>query len=605
MGESKSVLDYGRYFGKKLPGAWALIVLLLLFSALLSIASSAVVHGLDYGFLDIVLVGLTVCLFAVVTPTLLTTIFIKMATRNMRIKHILFMSFIGGLAFAIFIFASSMLYRFFGAAVAAVAVVVGAASIFGWWFFTEKIIAASTHKGALLALIQPTLFLLFFIASSGFLFSSGTPTNMLLIKLYAGIFVFGIVIYAIILFFNRPVKKALGFNAFDFFSAIIQEWLFGISAYKPFTFNYGTPYDIPVQAVTFGKKNEKAVFVVPMLHYGVMGNIGGSSFPSLLEKYGNQKYRLATFVMHTAVNEDFNPASAWQLPRLKGALDQLLRSAKPAPSSMSYSEGRCGASKAVELSFGNVSIVSFTRAPRVTEDISPEAAVLFRHMLAGRCKNIVLLDAHNSRYESAPAEELEGIRFNSRYMEEYVGAIKRLKRLHHSKRAEIGFASTDIYGHLHGNRDIARGNLNVALFRFNSFTYAMLLFNANNMKPSLRSEIVSHARRAYGIEAEVFTTDTHAVNSISLNASNVLGRETRFSEIREAINSCMETALAAIQECPVGYSETLIKKFMIWGRNSRERMLAVLGTVSVIAKVIIPILIAAGFLLAAWVVSVI
>ncbi len=607
MTNRKSVLDYGRYFEKKLPGIWVLIGILVVVSLLLSMASVTILHS-QLLYTDpsyIAVSGLIVCLLIVITPTMLTTLFVKLATKRMMVKHLLFMSFIGGMAFSVILLASSILYYFFGVTVAVIMVIVGAASIFGWWFFTERIILSRTRKSVLLALLQPTLFVLFYVVSSSFIFASDVPINMLLVKLYAGIFVFGLVIYAIMYVFNNPVKKTLGFNAFDFFSAVIQEWLFGINAYKPFNTDYGKPENIPVQAITFGKKAEKAVFLIPMLHYGVMGNIGGSSFPYTIERYGNAKHKTNTFVMHTAVNEDFNPVSAGQSAKLKRALDELVDSAKPKRCAMSYSVGRYGGSTVTELSFGSTSLVTFTRAPRVTEDIAPESAVLFRRMLEPGRGNIVLIDAHNSRYESASSDELDGVKFNSRYMNEYAEAIKRMKRLHSSRTVKLGVGCVDLYQTVHGNRDIARGNLNVALFRFNGFSYAMLQFNANNMMPSLRRQILEHVRSKYGTECEVYTTDTHAVNSISMNASNVLGRQTMFSDLKKKIDECMGKALADVDEAPVGYAETEMKRFMVWGRNSRERIFAVLNSVSALARVMVPTIIVVGFLAAAWVVSLI
>ncbi len=607
MGNRESVLDYSRYFERKLPGIWAMIGILVVVSLLLSMASVTILH-FNLLYTDptyIIVSGLIVCMLIVITPTMLTTFFVKLATRKMMIKHLLFMSFIGGMAFSVILLASSILYHFFGAAIGVIMIVVGAASIFGWWFFTERIISAGARKSALLALLQPTLFVLFYLASSSFIFSSDVPVNILLVKLYAGIFIFGLVIYAIMYVFNNPVKKTLGFNAFDFFSAVIQEWLFGINSYKPFTTNYGIPEDIPVQAITFGKKAEKAVFLVPMLHYGVMGNIGGSSFPYTIERYGNAKHRTTTFVMHTAVNEDFNPVSAGQSAKLKRALDELVKSARPKRYAMSYSVGRYGSSTVTELSFGRTSLVTFTRAPRVTEDIAPESAVLFRRMLEQGRGNVVLIDAHNSRYESASSDELDGVKFNSKCMNEYAEAIKRMKKLHSSKTVKLGVGSADLYSSLRNRRDIARGNLNVALFRLNSFSYAMLQFNANNMMPSLRRQIVDYVHGKYNIECEVYTTDTHAVNSISMNASNVLGRQTTFSDLKKKIDECMGKAIADVDEVPVSYTETQMKRFMVWGRNSRERIFAVLDSVSALARVMVPTIIIVGFLAAAWVVSII
>jgi len=260
----------------------------------------------------------------------------------------------------------------------------------------------------------------------------------------------------------------------------------------------------------------------------------------------------------------------------------------------------------VELSFGRTSIVTFSRAPGVTEDIATESGMLFRRLLEGPSRrNIVLLDAHNSRYETAGAAELDGVKFNSQYMNDYIAAIRGMRRLRRAAAPSMGVGSVELYSRLKGAKDLARGNLNVALFRFSGFSYAMIQVNANNAKPSLREEIIRHVMRTYGVNAELYTTDTHAVNSLGVDASNVLGRHTGFAQLTPAIDACKGQALASMESVRVGYAETEMRNFMVWGRNSRERLFAVLSSLASLVRVIVPAIIVVGFVAAAWVVSII
>ena len=60
----------------------------------------------------------------------------------------------------------------------------------------------------------------------------------------------------------------------------------------------------------------------------------------------------------------------------------------------------------IRLGFNNISLVTLTRAPKVTEDVSLDASTLFNELLESKFGTTVLLDAHNSRYEAAPKVEL-------------------------------------------------------------------------------------------------------------------------------------------------------------------------------------------------------
>ena len=55
----------------------------------------------------------------------------------------------------------------------------------------------------------------------------------------------------------------------------------------------------------------------------------------------------------------------------------------------------------------------------------------------------------------------------------------------------------------------------------------------------------------------------------------------------------------------VFYAKTTIKNFAVWGRNVRDRMLPVLSSVMAIAKILVPITIVGGFIIAAWIISLI
>jgi putative membrane protein len=608
MAESGSMLKYGRMFQKGLPTAKLLFTVLVAVSIAFGIASVALAHytmlpaELPYTIIS----GFIVGIIAITVPTLITTIFVKIFTRKVAMKHLLFIAFSAALAFSAYLLISSLLYIVFGTAIAVIMVVVGAASIFGWWFFAGKMVFLRSSMSLPVALIQPTLYVLFYIPTSRFIFAESIPTNVLLIKLYLGTFVFAVVIYSIMYLFDKPLKKTLRFAGIGSFSAMLQDWLFGISTYKAFNERYGYATNVSVDTMVFSNGKPSGILFMPNIHYGLFGSIGGSNFPYLIERHGRARHKAATFVMHTAINEDFNPISASQISKLEGALDGSLlkRNAKSEPMEFSYSEH--GHSKVTQISFGKSAIVILTRAPEVTEDVAPEVSILFRKLLESSTgKRIVLIDAHNSRYETASKDDLAGVRMDTRHMDDYLEAIKGLRPRHRSRRTKAGFAAVELYNRLGAPKDLAKGNLNIAVFRFNSFSYAMLQFNCNNMLPSLRDSIRNHISKRYGISSEVLTTDTHAVNSIGTPASNVLGRHAKFSNLKGPIDECMASALADVKDVRVSHSSTELKNFMIWGYNSRERIFTVLNSISSLGRVMVPVLVAIGFVAAAWLIYVI
>ncbi|MEM3227946.1 MAG: DUF2070 family protein, partial [Candidatus Micrarchaeaceae archaeon] len=222
----------------------------------------------------------------------------------------------------------------------------------------------------------------------------------------------------------------------------------------------------------------------------------------------------------------------------------------------------------------------------------------------GKFINPVLVDAHNTRYESAAKTELAGVKPNSKVMDEYINAINSIgKPLHKSRVLRFGAASIEIYKALGKPQDLAPGALKVCIFSFNSFKKGMVLFNANNMLPSLREEIIKHVKKEFGVDAEVYTTDTHYVNSLRESAANVLGRKTGYRDLKPFIDKAFQKAMKNVEVSEAYYSKQKIDNFLIWGSGSRERIRVALESMLSIARILIPVIIVAGLLLAAWVVS--
>lgn len=610
MAGSKDPTRYSSLFAKRLPGTTLLFGALVLMSLVVGMASVGLIHFrvLPTRTLDYVLVnGMLAGIIAILLPTVLTTFVIKAAKRRISTKHALFMSIIGAVSYSIFVLLGSLAYPFLGSAIATIIVLLGAASLFALWFFMNRVVLGLRKRAVPLAFVQPTFNIVLFAAASRFIFRFDTPFNTLIEKLFAGMMVFLVVSYALLYMFDRPLKKRLGVKSTDMFSGMLQNWLFDVNTAMAMKTKLGIKPDVRTDTIVLMRDDGsiKSVFFIPDIHYGPAGSLGASSFPYILESHINRKYKAMGFVMHTAATADRNPVSASQLGAVRKALNRGIKDATAAGESLSYSAGRGGSAAVGNLTMGRVVISTFTRAPKVTEDISEESARLFERMLERKGRATILIDAHNSRFESAPKSELAGVRYNSKCMGEYVNAIKNLKELHSSKRCMVGVSGVEIYNKLGMPRDLAPGKLNMAVFSFGAFKYAMLHFNSNNMLPSLRDEIISYVKGKYGVLAEVYTTDTHAVNSVDRPVENVLGRQTKFRMLKPLIDTGMESAIKDIGSVRVRYKRVYMKKFALWGPNVGDIMTDLMKSIIPTVRLLGPAAMVAGFLVAALVISLI
>ncbi len=601
-------------FSIGLPGTYVLFIMLLVMSVVTGIASVALINhnSINNSFYYLMASGSVTGILAIMLPTLLTILIVKAFKRYVDVKYIFFISIIGTISYSIFVLLGSLVYILTSnIAVASVIILVGDASIFGWWFFANKVVLGQRKRAVFLALVQPTLNILLYVPSSRAIFTFSTPFNILLLKLYSGIFIFLLISYAIIYIVDRPYKKSYGFHSFDAVSQMIQNWLFDINISTPFGLNFGTFNDIRTDTLLF--KNEKGtikgIFFAPDIHYGPSGTLGGSNFPYLLERYSETKYKAPTFIMHCAVDMDNNPISSNQFNAVRDSLDNGVKNSKLTSrkgSQFSMLKSEYGNSRVNALMFGNVSLVTMTRAPKVTEDVSLESAVLFRELLDAKLGTSILVDAHNSRYETAPKAELDGIKFNSPFAKEYIKAIKALgKPSHKGKSIRMGIASKELYFRLGCPPDIARGNLNVAVFKFNGYSNMLIQANANNILPTFREGVLRHIKAKYGIDAELYTTDTHAVNSLEFNASNVLGRYTKYQKLVGVLDETIEKALSNVEPVSVYHSRNEMKRFKVWGQDAMENIIATANSIFGITRLLVPIIVVVGFIIAAWVILII
>ncbi len=607
MKQKDDISRFVAIFSKTLPNKLVLFLILISLSILIGIISLILIYNnsIIQNFFYILITGSLIGIIALLIPSLLVISVIKLIKRKMQLKHIFFLSIILLLIYSLFFILASLIYFFTNNYIASVVIILGNILIFIVWFFITKIVLGLKKKAIILSLLPSTLNILFYIPASNFLFKILIPFKLLMIKFYMGILVFLIIGYIILYLFDRPMKKTLGFNAIETFSHLFQNWLFDINISNIFDGKFGEYKSIAIDTIIMkNNKNElKSIFFIPEIHFGPFSNISGSNFPYMLEKYANNKYKATTFIMHSAIDEDYNPVYTSQFNKLKECLDKAVIDSKYVKNNkIMFFKSIFNNSKINVLDFNETALITFSRAPKITEDISSEAKAVFKQLLSNKFKNPILIDAHNSRYETASSDELKGIQLNSIYYNEYITAIDRLKEEQKSS-IKVGIGKTEIYNALNKQKDLGPGNLNIAIFSFDNFNYAIVQFNANNLSPLLRTKILNYISKKYKINAEIYTTDTHFVNSISSSAKNVLGRFTSFKLLIPFIDKTMQQAINNIEPVKIYYNNQEIKKFLVWGPNIREKTLAVVDSVLSTAKILIPTILILGSIISIWIIA--
>ena len=600
---------YTHYFNISAPSATLQVFALLILGAAAGVLSGYIIHGNTDGF---VVSAAAAGILIITLPAILTAILIKSVKPRMHMKHPLFASLTVSIFYAMAIVVVAIVYSVLNRYdLASVLLILSDAGMYGYWFFIDKI-AIGQRKGAIvMAAAQPVLNILFYIPFGKYIFAINTPLNMILLKLYAGMIVFLAVGYAIVYLLDRPAKKALSISGLAVFTAMVQQWLLDINPGTDFLGDTGVSRDMDVEVLVLSRrKNPRAVFIKPDMHYGPFANVGGSIAPEQLGKLVVSKYKATPFIMHGAVSACDNPVSASEVYAMKRHLSEYVSGLMEGPMRKAVGAvaiGKDGKCRAINIGINDMNIIALSKAPLVTEDIERGVGISLALSANKDRSKVMLVDAHNSRFESASPEELRGIHPRSKYVEAYRNAILRSVKMTGNRKSRLLFGSSyaQMRTLLAGKRDMGWGYASVGVFQFGKKRFGLVYFDSNNMLPGFRKEIVDNVRKKFGMDTEVCTTDTHSVNSIALSASNALGRETRAREVIPILDRLFVDAIDKLEPVSVAYGTTTIKDFKVWGIGADE-MLKRAGKDAIhIFKHIVPVLAVCGFVVAAWVIYII
>ncbi|MFC6871884.1 DUF2070 family protein [Halobellus marinus] len=294
--------------------------------------------------------------------------------------------------------------------------------------------------------------------------------------------------------------------------------------------------------------DEKARFVLPMIHPGPMGEIGGGNFP---ERVARDCPGLV-FPPHATAGHDFNLVTEREV-------DKVLDAARSAAGRIDYDAAatrsvrtHSGEASILGQAFGDDALLVSTYAPGFADDV--EYGVGLSAAAEARTSgldDVVLVDAHNSN-DGLDGPDLGHVTPGSARAFDLIGAAgiagERLAACD-SAPIELGVAwdetpwtPTDGIGPL---------GVRVAVTAVDGRETAYVLVDGNNMEPGLRGELVDAMTENGPVDAaEVMTTDTHIVNSVE--ADNQVGAAIDWDDLRSLVCGLVDDARADLEPVEAG-----------------------------------------------------
>ncbi|HOF96056.1 MAG TPA: DUF2070 family protein [Methanoculleus sp.] len=412
------------------------------------------------------------------------------------------------------------------------------------------------------------------IAVGAWIFTPGFVPYAILLQV-----VFGLVFVLLIGLIERPLKRAFQVSGLNFLNAFIAHLTDGSKSMEAFFRDIGEEVCVQQASLFFSRDSgEDVLFTVPNVHPGPMGDVGGGNLPRVL----HDTFAAETLVAHGCATHDFNLVS-------ESEIETIARAIEASGEGISFADT---ASRPVRVASGSVSILCqrfgdallmvSTRSPERTEDLDYSIGMVI--MAEGRCffSEVAFVDAHNCM-TSVGSPVLPATRIAMEYIDAAREGFSAARDLPAEPLA-VGVSHVRVPF----TREQGFGSLGVQALVTDAGgkRAAYVLVDGNNMAPGVRERLLEVVL-GYADEAEIMTTDTHTVNTIS--GKNPVGYVVPVDAIAPYIEQAVREAVADIAPARVGAVTASCEGVVVFGSqrvsqlaSTVNAMLAFIGPISLI-----------------------
>jgi len=390
-------------------------------------------------------------------------------------------------------------------------------------------------------------------------------------------------------------RKTYGIPSMTLFKAFMQNWVVGLNEpIERYLEKLGEDDDVEVSILAFASPKPKATIIVPTVHPGPFKNIGSSLLPWLLKREFEREHGGDACVPLGILGHELDLASQKQNQKI---VDQVLASAKL----MTFVDGATpfvrastgGATANCQI-FGKTAFLSFTLAPKTTEDLPQELS----HLVREQAKEVgldsaILVNTHNCITDE-PLEEvpLEVLRD---------AASKALEKAASIPLQPFGIGAATVYPREFSLADgMGQGGITAVVVKVSQQKIIYIVIDGNNLVSGLREKLLSFLVDIGFDKAEVLTTDTHAVSAVVLGrrgyhpVGEAMDTDLLIKYLKEAATKASES----LETCKAGCLSLIVPKVRVIGKSRIHSLSALVDLALRKAKqVMVPIFVFEGFLL--------
>ena len=404
-----------------------------------------------------------------------------------------------------------------------------------------------------------------------------------------------VAVYLLLSSIDRFGKKNYSLPALPLFRAFLLNWV--TDQNEPLEKHLeamGGDADIEVTLLKFDASKPKASIIVPQVHPGPFKNIGSSLLPSLLKREVEKEIGGTACVPLGLLGHELDLASQTQNYKIAA---QVIASAKfesQAALASPLVRVTDGAATASCQIFGDTAFLSFSLAPKTTEDLPQELGrIVEKEAKKYGIQNAVVVNCHNCLTEVIDtAEHLDELqRAASLCLQKAVTLPTKTFRLGSATVFPTEFSL---------KAGMGPGGITATVVQVESQKTAYIVIDGNNMIPGLREKILE-ALATQGFDAsEVFTTDTHAVTAsiTGRRGYHPVGEALDQTVLIRYIEEAAKTAEANLETCKAGCRTLIVPKVRVIGEERLKSVTTLVDKAIVKAKhVVFPIFGVEGLLL--------
>ncbi|MGD1005428.1 MAG: DUF2070 family protein [Methanoregulaceae archaeon] len=367
---------------------------------------------------------------------------------------------------------------------------------------------------------------------------------------------------------ERPLYRAFRIHGLAFINAFIAHTTDGSRGMEDFFREIGEEIFVAQVSLFFQRdRGKSAIFTIPNLHPGPMGEIGGGNLPKII----HDNFEEETLVPHGAATHDFNLVSESEIYKVIDAVRESKRN-------LTY-KGMAGKSGRVTFGtvqllcqrFGDTLLLVSTRSPKKTDDL--DYGIGLAIMTEGHrfFSQVAFVDAHNCMTDlSSP------VSLGTQIATEYLQAASKAMELNRDSDLysfNIGIAHHTLpYTREQGFGDLG---IQVLVVKVEDQKTAYVLIDGNNMVVGVRETLLSQILTLVD-HAEIMTTDSHVVNTIS--GKNPIGLSVSIQEFAPAVLETVKAAIADLSPASVAGSTAQCKHVVIFGSNRISQLASTVNT---------------------------